>query len=103
MHLLQAAILRVYAGVWFHSGSSADYGYDFGTHKKRRLLPALKIGFIIALVIIFAGTGAFLGGSGALLNIFNAPGATLGIDIPARKTNGLWFCASCFLFLLWLQ
>lgn len=66
-------------------------GYNFGAHKKHRLLSTLKIGCIIALVIMFAGTILFWVAPEALLTIFNASSDMLGIGIPALKTISLCF------------
>lgn len=66
-------------------------GYNYGARKKHRLLSSLKIGCIIALVIMFLGTLLFQFLPDKLLLIFNASSDMLGIGVPALKTISLCF------------
>lgn len=68
-------------------------GYNFGARNKKRLMSALKIGSIIACVIMSVGMAIFLIFPDKLLGIFNAKPATLEIGIPALRTICL-----CFVF-----
>lgn len=68
-------------------------GYNFGARNKKRLMSALKIGSIIACVIMSVGMAIFLIFPDKLLGIFNAKQATLEIGIPALRTICL-----CFVF-----
>lgn len=66
-------------------------GYNYGAKKKERLLSALKIGCIIALVIMAVGTLLFWMIPGDLLRIFNASDTMLSIGVPALHTISLCF------------
>lgn len=68
-------------------------GYNYGAKNKKRLMSALKIGTMIAAVIMFVGMIIFLIFPDKLLGIFNAKPATLEIGIPALRTICL-----CFIF-----
>ena len=68
-------------------------GYNFGAKNKKRLLSALKIGSIIACIIMIVGTIIFLAFPDKLLGIFNAKPSTLEIGVPALRTICL-----CFVF-----
>lgn len=68
-------------------------GYNFGAKNKKRLMSALKIGTMIAVVIMFVGMMIFLLFPDKLLGIFNAKHSTLEIGIPALRTICL-----CFMF-----
>ncbi len=66
-------------------------GYNFGAKNKKRLLSALKIGSIIACIIMIVGTIIFLAFPDKLLGIFNAKPSTLEIGVPALRTICLSF------------
>lgn len=66
-------------------------GYNFGAHKKDRLVSTVKIGSIIAVVIMALGMAAFWILPKQLLLIFNASETMLEIGIPALKTISLCF------------
>lgn len=66
-------------------------GYNFGARKKERLLSALKIGCMIALVIMAIGTLLFWTIPDRLLLIFNASDTMLSIGVPALHTISLCF------------
>lgn len=61
-------------------------GYNYGARNKKRLIDALKIGSIIALGIMLAGTLLFLFAPHALLSIFSADQEMLDIGVPALRT-----------------
>ncbi len=66
-------------------------GYNFGARNKGRLISALKIGSVIALVIMLAGTVVFWTIPGLLLGIFNASENMLEIGIPALQLISICF------------
>ncbi len=67
-------------------------GYNFGARNKERLLSALKIGCIIALIIMAVGTIVFWVVPNLLLGIFQASGHMLQIGIPALR-----LISTCFI------
>ena len=66
-------------------------GYNYGARNKARLLSALKIGSVIALVIMGCGMALFWAVPDELLTIFNASGRMLEIGVPALRTISLCF------------
>ncbi|HIS68282.1 MAG TPA: MATE family efflux transporter [Candidatus Gallacutalibacter stercoravium] len=66
-------------------------GYNFGARNKQRLLSALKIGCVVALVIMAFGTVLFWCAPDWLLSIFNASADMLSIGIPALRIISLCF------------
>ena len=66
-------------------------GYNFGSKNKHRLLSALKIGSVIAIIIMLSGTILFMSIPDKLLMIFNASDHMLEIGIKALKTISLCF------------
>lgn len=66
-------------------------GYNYGARNKKRLMDALKIGSIIALAIMLAGTLLFLFAPHALLSIFSADQEMLEIGVPALRIISLSF------------
>lgn len=66
-------------------------GYNYGARNKKRLLGALKIGSVIALLIMAAGTTLFLAAPEILLSIFSADAEMLAIGAPALRTISLCF------------
>ena len=66
-------------------------GYNYGARNKHRMMSALKIGSIIALVIMAAGTVLFRLAPEALLAIFDADAAMLEVGVPALSTISLCF------------
>lgn len=66
-------------------------GYNFGARNKQRLLSALKIGCVVALVIMALGTVLFWCAPDWLLSIFNASADMLSIGIPALRIISLCF------------
>ncbi len=71
-------------------------GYNFGAGSKKRLLGTLKIGSLIALVIMLLGTAVFMVFPDKLLNIFEADALMLEVGIPALRTISLCFPAAAF-------
>lgn len=69
-------------------------GYNYGAGNKKRLTDALKIGAVIAIIIMAAGTAVFMLIPGQLLMIFNASEQMLQIGIPALRTISLCFIAA---------
>lgn len=68
-------------------------GYNYGAGNKKRLLSALKLGCLIALVIMLAGMALFLLLPELLLAIFNADSELLEIGVPALR-----IICTCFPF-----
>lgn len=66
-------------------------GYNYGARKKARLMSALKIGSVIALVIMACGMALFWAIPDGLLTIFNASEQMLAIGVPALRTISLCF------------
>lgn len=66
-------------------------GYNFGARKRTRLLSAVKIGSVIAVVIMALGTVVFWMVPDRLLSIFNASESMLAIGIPALRTISICF------------
>ena len=89
--LFQAAVLCLYAGLWTDAGVMPILGYNYGAQNKRRLLSALRICCIIAVVIMAIGLVIFQLFPGQLLSIFNASENMLAIGMPALATISLCF------------
>lgn len=68
-------------------------GYNYGAGNKKRLLSALKLGCLIALVIMLAGMALFLLLPELLLAIFSATPELLAIGVPALR-----IICTCFPF-----
>lgn len=66
-------------------------GFNYGARKKSRLMSTIRIGSIIALVIMGCGMLLFWAVPGQLLMIFNASQNMLEIGVPALRTIGLCF------------
>lgn len=68
-------------------------GFNFGAKNKKRLMSCLKIGLIIAAVIMTAGMVLFWSLPQQLLSIFNSSGSQelYNIGIPALRTISLCF------------
>lgn len=66
-------------------------GYNYGAGNRRRLLSGLKIGCLIALVIMAAGTVLFWAAPGALLRVFEASDEMMSIGVPALRIISLCF------------
>ncbi|WP_444644647.1 MATE family efflux transporter [Caproiciproducens sp. R1] len=66
-------------------------GYNFGARNRGRLLSAVRIGSVIAAVIMALGTILFWTETGKLLLIFNASQVMLEIGIPALRTISICF------------
>ncbi len=66
-------------------------GYNYGARNKQRLLKALKIGTIIAIIIMTLGTLLFMLIPGKLLMIFKADTQMHQIGIPAFRIISLCF------------
>lgn len=66
-------------------------GYNYGAKNKKRLLDALKIGSIIASIIMSIGTAIFIMYPERLLMIFNASAELLEIGVPALRIISLCF------------
>lgn len=61
-------------------------GYNFGAGNRKRLMSALKIGMLVALVIMIIGFAIFLICPALLLNMFNATDEMMRIGIHALRT-----------------
>lgn len=66
-------------------------GYNYGARKRERLLSAIKIGSVIAIIIMAIGTILFWTIPGRLLSIFNASQTMLEIGVPALRTISICF------------
>ena len=66
-------------------------GYNFGAGKRERLLSALRIGCILALLIMTLGTLLFWSCPEWMLHFFNASPQMLSIGIPALRTISISF------------
>lgn len=66
-------------------------GYSYGAKNKKRLMSALKIGVIIAAIIMFLGMVLFMSAPHLLLSIFNADEEIYTMGIPALRTISLCF------------
>ncbi len=66
-------------------------GYNYGAKNKHRLLSALKIGSVIAILIMLIGTILFMSIPDKLLMIFNASEQMLEIGVKALRTISLCF------------
>lgn len=66
-------------------------GFNYGARKKSRLMSTIRIGSIIALVIMGCGMLLFWAVPGQLLMIFNASQNMLEIGVPALRTISLCF------------
>lgn len=68
-------------------------GYNFGAKNKKRLISSLKIGVLIAAVIMACGMAVFWAIPEKLLSIFNSTGSEelYRIGIPALKTISICF------------
>ncbi len=66
-------------------------GYNYGARKRTRLLSTIKIGSVIAIVIMTLGTIMFWAIPDKLLRIFNASQTMLQIGVPALRTISICF------------
>ncbi len=66
-------------------------GYNYGARNKKRLMSALKIGIILALIINTTGTAIFMIFPSELLSIFNATPEIYEIGIPAMRISSVYF------------
>ncbi len=66
-------------------------GYNFGAKNKHRLLSALKIGTVLAMVIMLSGTILFMAIPDKLLMLFNASEQMLELGTKALRTISLCF------------
>lgn len=66
-------------------------GYNYGARNKKRLLSALKVGIIIATIIMTAGTILFWVIPDVLLKIFNANDEVLRVGVIALRSISLSF------------
>lgn len=71
-------------------------GYNFGAKKRKRLLSAVKIGCVMAAVIMGIGMAAFWIFPDRLLMIFSASDRMLQIGVPALRTISLCFLPAAF-------
>ncbi|MBC8537004.1 MATE family efflux transporter [Feifania hominis] len=66
-------------------------GYSYGAKKKQRLVSALKIGIVFAIVIMAVGFAIFQLVPDLLLDIFKADPEVMRIGVPALKIISLSF------------
>lgn len=66
-------------------------GYNYGARNHKRLMSALRIGMIIALLIMAIGVVLFWAIPDVFLQIFNASQNMLDIGVPALRTISLCF------------
>lgn len=72
-------------------GTSPIIGYNYGARNKKRMYQALKLGLIIAAIIMVLGFMLFQFGSSVLLSMFDADKFTLDLGVPAFKIISLCF------------
>ncbi len=72
-------------------GTSPIIGYNYGARNMKRMYSALKIGMLIAAVIMTLGFILFQFGSPLLLSLFEANELTLTLGVPAFKIISLCF------------
>ena len=72
-------------------GTSPIIGYNYGAKNKKRMYQALKLGLIVAAVIMTLGFLLFQFGSPWLLSLFEANETTLELGVPAFKIISLCF------------
>lgn len=66
-------------------------GYNFGARNRHRLVSSLRIGAVIAVIIMTAGTVLFQLVPDKLLGIFDATPQMLAIGVPGLRTISLCF------------
>ena len=66
-------------------------GYNFGARNKKRLMDALKLGSVIALIVMAIGLLIFMFLPDKLLMIFNASEEMMSIGVPALRIISLCF------------
>ncbi|MEG0691734.1 MAG: MATE family efflux transporter [Oscillospiraceae bacterium] len=66
-------------------------GFNFGAQKRKRMMDALKIGTVFALIIMGLGTAMFLAIPDKLLGIFEANEEVMRIGVPAFRIIALCF------------
>lgn len=69
-------------------------GYNYGARNKKRLTDTLKIGVVIAMIIMTIGTLIFMLIPDKLLMIFNASAQMQSIGVPALRIISLCFIAA---------
>ena len=74
-------------------------GYNYGARKKSRLLSTIKIGNIIAVIIMAIGVVLFWVFPEQFLQIFNADRAMIEMGVPALQIISLCFIPAVLLFL----
>lgn len=75
-------------------------GYNYGAGNKKRVTDALKIGCVIATVILAIGTIIFFSIPGKLLMIFNASEEMLQIGVPAFRIISISFVTAAVSIIL---
>lgn len=76
------------------SGLMPIMGYNYGARNKKRVISALKIGMVIAVVIDLLGTAIFELFPTQLLSIFNATPELYEIGVPALRIIATTFVAA---------
>ncbi len=66
-------------------------GYNYGAKNKKRLIEAIKIGVILATIIMFLGTVLFMSIPDKLLMLFNASEQMMELGIKALRTISICF------------
>ena len=75
------------------SGMVPIIAYNYGARKKERMMATIKIGPLIAVLIMVLGTLVFNLFPNALLSLFSATEEMYGLGVPALKTISF-----CFVF-----
>ncbi len=100
--LLQAADLRVYAGIRTQSGALPVMGYNYGARNRKRLMGAYKITLTAAVVIMALGLVLFQLLPEQMLMLFvdksdaAAAQEMIVVGVPALKTISLSFLGAAF-------
>lgn len=79
-----------------NQGSLPIMGYNYGARHKERLMDAYKMSTMVAVIIMTAGTIAFLAMPKQLLAMFNADASMYEIGIPAMRILSLSFIPAAF-------
>lgn len=79
-----------------NQGAMPLMGFNFGAENRRRLMQTYKVGLLIALLIMSAGTLLFQTVPGLFLRIFDADSEMLRIGVPALRIISLCFIPAAF-------
>ena len=75
-------------------------GFNYGARNKKRMLDTMKLGLVVALLIMITGTICFQLFAKELLSLFSATEEMYRIGIPALRTISLCFIPASFSIIL---